>query len=134
VLDEIYSRRGQLSLDFLHDMADDEARAFLMQFEGIGIKTASCVLMFSLCRPVLPVDTHVHRIAQRLGLIAMSVSAESAHEVLQEMVPDELVYSFHVNLVTHGRRVCKARNPACDACVLLENCPWGRRYLAGGGA
>lgn len=132
-LNDILERTGGLSLDFLAGMPDQEARDYLMQFDGVGVKTASCVLMFSLGRPVLPVDTHVHRLAKRLGLIQGRVSAEAAHHVLQAMVPDELVYSFHVNLVTHGRRVCKAQNPACDACVLLELCGFGQSLLAGGG-
>jgi endonuclease-3 len=75
----------------------------------------------------------VHRIAQRLGLIGLKVGADEAHELLGGMIPDEDVYSLHVNLVTHGRRVCKARHPACDACVLLEFCRWGRKALASGG-
>ena len=134
ILNDIYSQRGEFSLDFLARMPDEDARAFLMGFDGVGIKTASCVLMFSLGKPVFPVDTHVHRITKKLGLIDASVSAEDAHGILQAMIPDEMVYSLHVNLVTHGRRVCKARNPACDACVLLEMCPWGRKFLASGGA
>ena len=129
LLQDIRAEYGVLSLDFLAEMADEDARAYLMQFDGVGIKTASCVLMFSLCRPVLPVDTHVHRITQRLGLIDSSVSAEEAHHLLPETLPDELVYSFHVNLVRHGRKVCKARNPLCDDCVLLELCGWGQRMI-----
>lgn len=129
-LDDILERTGALSLDFLAEMPDDEARAYLMQFEGVGIKTASCVLMFSLNRPVLPVDTHVHRISQRLGLIVSRESAESAHHTLQAMVPDDLVYSFHVNVVTHGRRVCRAQNPLCDACTLLHICNHGQVLLS----
>ena len=126
VLNDIHDLRGSTNLDFLADMPDKEARDFLMRFDGIGIKTASCVLMFSLGRAVFPVDTHVHRISRRLGLIASSVSAESAHDVLQAMIPDELVYSLHVNLVTHGRRVCKAQNPKCGDCCLLILCPCGQ--------
>jgi len=121
-LDDIHARYGKLDLDLLNEMSDEDARAFLMQFNGVGIKTAACVLMFSMGRPVFPVDTHVHRIAGRLGLIGPKVSAEEAHRLLQAMIPDEMVYSMHVNLVTHGRRVCKARNPACDVCPLLEMC------------
>ncbi len=132
-LNDILERTGGLSLDFLAEMPDQEARDFLMQFDGVGIKTASCVLMFSLGRPVLPVDTHVHRLAKRLGLIGAGVSAEAAHHVLQAVVSGELVYSFHVNLVTHGRRVCKAQNPDCNPCVLLELCGFGQSRLAGGG-
>jgi endonuclease-3 len=129
-LDEIHSRHGKLDLDFLNEMSNEDARAFLMQFNGVGVKTASCVLMFSMGRPVFPVDTHVHRIAKRLGLIEPNVSAEEAHRLLQAMIPDEMVYSMHVNLVTHGRRMCKARNPACDVCPLLEMCSFGQRMLS----
>jgi len=127
LLDDIFELHGELSLNFPDEMTDEDARAYLMQFEGVGIKTASCVLMFALNRPVFPVDTHVHRIAQRLGLIDSSVKAEAAHAVLQGMIPDEMVYSMHVNLVAHGRRVCKAQRPVCDDCVLLELCRWGVR-------
>ena len=131
VLNEIHSLRGETSLDFIAEMPDEDAREFLLRFDGVGLKTASCVLMFSLGRPVFPVDTHVHRIAKRLGLIGSSVSADAAHEILGEMIPDELVYSLHINLVTHGRRVCKARNPRCRECVLLELCPYGRGFRRG---
>ena len=129
VLNGIRSLRGKLDLDFLAEMPDHEALEFLLQFEGVGSKTASCVLMFSLCRPVFPVDTHVHRVSQRLGLINASVNAEAAHEILGKMIPDEMVYSLHVNLVTHGRRICKARNPSCEICVLLKTCPYGQSLI-----
>ena len=132
VLNEIHDMRGETILDFIGEMPDKEARAFLIRFEGVGLKTASCVLMFSLGRPVFPVDTHVHRIARRLGLIGASVSAEAAHDILGEMIPDELVYSLHVNLVTHGRRVCKAQNPKCGECVLLILCPYGHARMSPG--
>lgn len=133
ILSEIHSRHGSLNLNFLADMPDFAARDYLMQYGGVGIKTASCVLMFSLNKPVLPVDTHVYRITQRLGLIDSSVSVEAAHDILQKMVPNKLVYSFHVNLVTHGRQTCKARNPACDICPLLDLCVYGQKSLVSGG-
>lgn len=129
VLNEIHDARGETSLDFIAQMPDGEARDFLLRFQGVGLKTASCVLMFSLGRPVFPVDTHVHRIARRLGLIASSVSADAAHDILGDMIPDDLVYSVHVNLVTHGRRTCKAQNPKCGECVLLTLCPYGQARM-----
>lgn len=132
-LERVRSEHGKLSLDFLADMQDEEALAYLKRFDGVGLKTASCVLMFALGRPVLPVDTHVHRLSQRLGLIDPSVSAEAAHDILKPMVATDQVYSFHVNLVRHGRQVCKARSPSCDICVMLDICPSGRRFLASGG-
>jgi endonuclease-3 len=125
LLAEVQERFGGLNLDFVADMPSRDARALLMQFKGVGIKTASCTLMFSLNRPVLPVDTHVHRISRRLGLIGAEVNAEQAHYILGDMVPDNLVYRFHVDLVTHGRRMCKAQKPMCDVCPLLEICAAG---------
>ncbi|MCL6519315.1 MAG: endonuclease III [Armatimonadetes bacterium] len=129
ILNEIFDIYGELSLDFLANMTDEEARNCLMRFEGIGIKTASCVLMFSLCRPVLPVDTHIHRVSKRLGLIGSDVSAEAAHGILQGMLKNEDVYSFHVNMVMHGRKVCKAQSPMCWTCCLLPKCEYGNRRL-----
>lgn len=133
ILEEIYARQGSLDLGFIADMTDDEALEYLMGFHGVGIKTAACVLMFSLCRDVLPVDTHVHRISQRLGLIGPRDSAEGAYHLLRDIVPAGRRYSAHVNMVTHGRRICKAVNPSCDICGLLPECPYGMKHLGYGG-
>jgi endonuclease III len=103
---------------------DDEAAAgYLTGLPGVGPKTAACVLMFSLGRPVMPVDTHVHRVARRLGLIDGKVSAEAAHPLLTAMAGPQNVYAVHVNMVLHGRRVCHARRPACERCPLAGICP-----------
>lgn len=118
----IREERGELDLGFLKGMQIDEAKSWLMSLEGVGPKTAACVLLFSLGRPVLPVDTHVLRVSRRLGLIGPRTSAERAHEELGEVVPSEAVYDFHMNMVAHGRRVCHARQPDCDRCVLAPNC------------
>jgi len=118
ILRQIHADRGDLSLEFLRDLPADEARAALNRFHGVGPKTAACVLMFSFGMPVLPVDTHVHRVSQRLGLIGPTVSAEKAHDVLAAIVPPELVYPFHVLLIQHGRAICHRRKPACTRCVL----------------
>ncbi len=109
----------------------DEARAWLESLVGVGPKTAACVLLFSLGRPVLPVDTHVHRVSRRLGLIEPRTSAERAHQILGEMLPEGAIYDFHVNMVSHGRQVCHARRPRCDACVLAPQCDYlhrGKRW------
>lgn len=132
ILTEISIEHDKLDIDFLADMSDDDAIEYLMHFDGVGIKTAACVLMFSLCRNVLPVDTHVHRICQRLGLIDIKVSPEEAFCVLKEICPPVKRYSFHINLVTHGRQVCKSQKPMCDVCRLLPECCFGIRHMESG--
>jgi len=129
-LHAITQERGNLDLEFLKEIELDEARAWLESLVGVGPKTAACVLLFSLGRPVLPVDTHVHRISRRLGLIEPRTSAERAHEILGEALPDGEIYDFHVNMVSHGRQVCRAQRPRCDVCVLAPQCDYlhrGRR-------
>jgi endonuclease-3 len=120
-------REGRLSLDFLADMPLDEARQWLTGINGIGPKTAAIVLLFAFNRPAFPVDTHVHRITGRLGLIGPQVTAEQAHEVLAELGPPDTYYSFHLNLIRHGREVCRARQPLCERCPLQDIC----QYYAG---
>lgn len=122
ILQEIHADRGEVSLEFLRDRPPAEARAYLRRFKGVGPKTAACVLMFNFAMPVLPVDTHVHRVSQRLGLIGPRVSAEQAHERLEAIVPAEKVYAFHVLLIQHGREVCHRRSPQCGRCVLRRLC------------
>ena len=100
-----------------------EAKAWLTSLPGVGPKTAACVLLFALKRPALPVDTHVHRVCQRLGLINEKTGAAAAHELLESQVSREQVYPFHVALIRHGRRVCKAGRPLCEQCVLSDRCP-----------
>jgi endonuclease-3 len=120
----ILRERGDLDLSFLKDADIDEAKEWLESLEGVGPKTAACVLLFSLGRPVLPVDTHVLRVSRRVGLIESSTSAEKAHEILGGMVSDGAVYDFHVNMVAHGRRVCHAQRPRCDVCVIARHCDY----------
>jgi endonuclease-3 len=122
-LEDIVRKRGRLELDFLSGLPMDEAMAWLKQLPGVGDKTAACVLLFSLGRPALPVDTHVHRVAKRLGLVGNKTSAAEAHRVLQAAVPGDSTYPFHVLLIEHGRRTCKAQRPRCPQCVLKETCP-----------
>ncbi len=124
VLREIYNRTGTLDLSFLGEMSVPEAMDWLKSLEGVGPKTASCVLMFSFGLPTMPVDTHVHRVSRRLGLIGVKVSADSAHTYLGALVPSERAYAFHVNLIRHGRAVCKAPVPRCTACSLTEVCDY----------
>ncbi|CCW35758.1 predicted endoIII-related endonuclease [Chthonomonas calidirosea] len=122
VLRTIREKVGAYDLDFLRQMPDDEARRWLMALPGVGPKTAAIVLCFALGRPVIPVDTHVFRVAWRLGLIEKRVGESKAHDLLQALVPPELIYRFHVALIEHGRRVCKALRPRCEVCPLTDLC------------
>ncbi len=129
ILEQVKNQRGTLDLSFLKTMPLVEARAWLESLPGVGPKTAACVLLFSLGRPALPVDTHVYRVSQRLGLIGKKVSPDEAHRVLQKKVPADMIYEFHMNMVRHGRRICRAQRPLCDECLLREGCEVGKRAL-----
>jgi len=123
VLEQIEKEQGRISLDSLKTMNMAEAEDYLMRLPGVGHKTASCVLLFSLGKPSLPVDTHVFRVAKRLGLIDSRASVEKAHSLLQEQIPPSKVYQFHIHMIEHGRRICRARQPRCDRCILRGVCP-----------
>jgi len=124
-LRSITARQGEISLEFLRDWPLDEARRWLLDLDGVGPKTAAIVLLFAMGRPAFPVDTHVHRVSRRIGLIPPSTSREKAHVLLEELVPGSLFYSFHLNVIRHGRQVCAARTPQCDACTLHDICDYG---------
>jgi endonuclease-3 len=123
VLEQIEKEQGRISLDSLKSKPMAEAQDYLMRLPGVGHKTAGCVLLFSLGKPSLPVDTHIFRVARRLGLIDSRVSIEKAHNLLQEQIPPSRVYQFHVHMIEHGRRICHARQPRCDRCILRGICP-----------
>jgi endonuclease-3 len=123
ILRQVRLERGRADMRFLRRWPTERIRRYLLSLPGVGPKTAACVLLFSLGRPVLPVDTHVHRISLRLGLIGPRVTAEQAHDLLAAQVPAGKVYPFHVLLIEHGRRVCRARRPDCPVCVLVDVCP-----------
>lgn len=107
----------------LADHPDAELWDLLVGLPGVGPKTAACVLLFSLDRPHFPVDTHVHRVAIRLGLVGERATAVAAQAQLQAATPAELVYPLHMGLIRHGRGVCVARRPFCSECVLADLCP-----------
>lgn len=115
--------RGTLDLAHLEEMSDEEAIAYLTGFVGVGVKTAACVLCFSLRRPILPVDTHVLRIARRLGWITPKGTSATAHAGVAARVPPEDRFELHLLLIAHGRATCTARAPRCTECPLLEECP-----------
>lgn len=115
-------RSGDQDLEFLRAMETEGARAWLLALPGVGPKTAACVLLFALGKPALPVDTHVERVARRLGLIPPRSTAEQAHRLLEELVDPSDYYPFHMLLIKHGRRICSARVPGCDRCPLEDGC------------
>jgi endonuclease-3 len=122
VLRRILNLEGKISLDSLNEMSDEDARAYLMALPGVGPKTAAIVLCFALGRPVIPVDTHIFRVAWRLGLIEKKLGEARAHDALQAQIARESVYRFHVALINHGRAVCKAPRPRCGQCTITDLC------------
>ncbi len=131
----ISEKRGELSLDCLAEMPVPEARRWLEELPGIGPKTSAAVLCFSsLQRRALPVDSHHHRVATRLGLIPASLAVGPSHAVLETQLPAEWdaqqVYDNHEILMLHGQKVCFFNNPACPKCVLLDLCPTGQQRQA----
>jgi endonuclease-3 len=121
---------GTLDLGFLYRLPLDEARAFLMNLPGVGPLSASLVLLFGMGRPVLPVNTGLHRVALRVGMIPPNTGAERAHELLQAALDDDEIYAFHVNMVTHARALCTASRPKCEVCPLAHVCAWAHGGVA----
>ena len=115
-----------VDLDRLSTVPPEEAMTWLVALPGVGPKTASCVLLFSFGVPVMPVDTHIHRIAGRIGLIPAGTSADAAHAILSAVTPPERMLDAHLLLIAHGRTTCTARRPRCEECVLLDLCDYGR--------
>jgi endonuclease-3 len=122
LLNEIHRLRGSLDLSFLRTAPLDEAKQFLAGFKGIGPKTVACTLLFACNRPVFPIDTHIFRIARRLALIPERCSDEQAHEMMERIIPAGRYFEVHINLIRHGRKVCRPRDPLCEACCLVEYC------------
>jgi len=122
----VYERFGSYDLSFLATLPRDEARTLLMGLaSGIGPKTASCVLLFSLGVPAFCVDTHIQRICARVGLIRSKDSAEKAQHMLEATVPPEDIHAMHVAMIRHGRSTCRAQKPQCGRCPLREVCLYG---------
>jgi endonuclease III len=121
---------GEDDLCWLEDAPLEEARDYLCDLPGVGRKTAACVLLFSFGRPEVPVDTHVYRVASRLGLIRPGASFDEAHDEMLRLVDPDDAYEIHVLLIRHGRRTCLAREPRCAECPLRRMCPEGRRRLS----
>jgi endonuclease III len=116
---------GELDLDWLADAPREEAIEYLTALPGVGRKTAACVLIFTFDRPEIPVDTHVHRVGTRLGLLRPGASFDEAHDEMMRLVDPEDAYEFHINLIRHGRAICRPR-PRCPECALRRMCPYWR--------
>lgn len=118
-LEIIYDHEGKYSVEFLNDLSLDEGKKWLTDIPGIGPKTASVILGFHFKKPTIPVDTHVHRLANRYGLVPEDSSRTKTHNILEEKVPDEIKYPFHRLLIEHGREECSARKEDCQ-CELCQ--------------
>ncbi len=118
---------GTIDLDFLKDADPKNARDYLLTLPGVGPKTAAVVLLFAFKMPFLPVDTHVNRLSRRLGFVPEDASIDEAERILENITPPDKFCSFHVNLIRHGRAICKARSPSCDKCILRRICPYPDR-------
>ncbi len=118
---EIKQQRGTIDLEFLANFDVQKAEEYLVSFDGVGPKTAACVLIFSFNFPIMPVDTHVHRVCNRLGMVSTK-SREKTQELMKSLIPSEEMYNFHLNIIEHGRKVCKAGKPRCSECFLNDLC------------
>lgn len=127
ILGALTDSSSAVRLPELHHMRRRRARQFLTQLPGVGKKTASCVLLFGAGVPAIPVDTHVHRVSLRLGLVPPKASPDLTTDVLEAAIPMQEHYAFHVNLIRHGREVCKAQRPRCEVCVLRDRCAYAAR-------
>jgi len=114
---------GELSLDWLAERSVPEAQQYLTSLPGVGRKTAACVLLFALGMRDVPVDTHVSRVATRLGLFRRGAPFEELHDTMLEITPSGEELELHLNLLRHGRRTCHARRPDCSRCALRRMCP-----------
>jgi endonuclease-3 len=133
MLAEIKWREGRISLKSLCNMDTRSALDYLRSLKGVGPKTAACVLLFSFGKSVMPVDTHIFRVAKRLGIIKPEVSIEEAHEELTNITPKSLIYDLHLCIIEHGRRTCRAQNPRCGFCVLYNICGFKDKRIFKGG-
>ena len=124
IIKEHPANKGKISIDFLKELETDEALELLTSLPGVGLKTASLLLLFNYKKPVMPVDTHVFRVSQRIGILAATDTPEKAHTILLEMLPTDPVelYNYHIHLLWHGQKICVWRKPKCEKCPLTELC------------
>jgi endonuclease-3 len=126
----VKKEKGGIALDYLKKMNSADIITELTKYNGIGVKTASCVLLFSLRRNICPVDTHVHRITNRID-IAVTNMPDKTYILLNENMPDDIAHSFHTNLIRLGREICKPAKPNCSICPLLKVCSYKNKMFSG---
>lgn len=126
-LQQITRQRGRLDIDFLKEMSVEEGREWLLGFKGVGPKTASIVLLFSLDKPAFPVDTHIYRVTGRLGLRPVHLNVDQAHSFLEGVFHEDEYKSVHLNIIRLGREICHARRPNCLNCPLIDICDYGKQ-------
>lgn len=122
-LREIKNRQGNFDLSFLKNMEKDKAMEWLSSLPGIGIKSAAVILNFQFQKNLFPVDTHIFRVTNRIGLINEKDRVK-AQIKLDKMIPDDIKYEFHMNLIRHGREICKSKKPKCDICPIKKYCKY----------
>jgi endonuclease-3 len=125
-LEEIKRKRGEFDLHFLADLPVKESLAFLTALPGVGFKTASIVLLFCFNGAAFPVDTHIQRIAQRLGISGRKANPDKIRLIWESLLPPQTFYTLHINQIRHGRRTCQALRPRCELCALQEQCDYFR--------
>ncbi len=134
ILRKVWEEQGRFDLSFLGEMSTEEAEAWLTAIKGVGHKTASIVLLFCFQRPTFPVDTHVARVSQRLGIAPPRASTRQIRAIWEALVPSEWYYPLHLNLIRLGREICQARRPRCERCPLQPRCDYYRQQAASPGA
>jgi len=127
-LSTLREKNGKLNLQYIKKMSDEEILNELTSIKGIGVKTASCVLLFSLDRNICPVDTHVHRTLNRIGLVKTK-TPDKTFEQIKDHLPDGIAHQFHTNLIMLGREICKPAKPSCSVCPLLKVCEFESKNL-----
>ena len=129
LLRQVKERTGALTLRPLRDAPAEEAAAFLSSLRGVGPKTVACTLLFSCGKDTFPLDTHIFRVLRRVGLVPEKCTDARAHELMSRLVPAGKFYSFHVNLIRHGRALCRPRDPLCERCPVVEYCDYGQTRI-----
>jgi endonuclease III len=129
LLRRLKDEHGKLSIDFLANMDVRSAEEHLLSFHGIGPKTAGYTLLFAFGMPIFPVDNGILRVARRLRLVRLIARDAEAGKVLAQLTPPKRIYSLHVLMFTHSKKLCRPKNPKCDECLLLDLCPHGQRRM-----
>jgi endonuclease-3 len=129
ILRQVKERTGALTLEHLRGAPTEEAAGFLSSLRGVGPKTVACTLLFSCGKDTFPLDTHIFRVLRRVGLVPAKCPDRRAHELMTRLVPAGKFYSFHVNLIRHGRALCRPRDPLCERCPIVEYCDYGQTRI-----